>query len=89
MNVLIVGCGRVGSRLAVELAGEGNEVTLIDRNPSAARLVKGGQQIDQRRFAGACRPDERDHFTRARVQAHIAQNGPVRPVTHMRLTPKR
>lgn len=35
MNVLIVGCGRVGSRLAMELTNEGNEVTLIDRNPAA------------------------------------------------------
>jgi trk system potassium uptake protein len=35
MNVLIVGCGRVGSRLAVELTNEGNDVTLIDRNPGA------------------------------------------------------
>ena len=35
MNVLIVGCGRTGSRLAVELVGEGNDVTLIDRNPAA------------------------------------------------------
>ncbi|HEX4212012.1 MAG TPA: TrkA family potassium uptake protein [Candidatus Dormibacteraeota bacterium] len=33
MNVVIVGCGRVGSRLAVELMDDGHAVTIIDRNP--------------------------------------------------------
>lgn len=35
MNVLIVGCGRVGSRLAQELDREGHEVTIVDNNPAA------------------------------------------------------
>ena len=35
MKVLIVGCGRVGSRLAQELDREGHEVTIIDRDPGA------------------------------------------------------
>jgi len=32
MKVIIMGCGRVGSRLAIALDGEGHEVTLIDTN---------------------------------------------------------
>jgi trk system potassium uptake protein TrkA len=35
VNVLIVGCGRVGSRLAQELDEEGHSVTIIDNNPDA------------------------------------------------------
>lgn len=35
MKVLIVGCGRVGSRLAHELDREGHEVTVVDRDPGA------------------------------------------------------
>lgn len=35
MNVIIVGCGRVGSELAKILGGEGHNVVIIDRNPSS------------------------------------------------------
>ncbi len=35
MKVLIVGCGRVGSRLAQELDDEGHDVTIVDNNPGA------------------------------------------------------
>lgn len=35
MRVLIVGCGRVGSRLASELDGADNEVTIVDREPGS------------------------------------------------------
>lgn len=35
MKVIIVGCGRVGSRLALELCEEGHEVSVVDRNPLA------------------------------------------------------
>jgi trk system potassium uptake protein TrkA len=39
MRVVIVGCGRVGSTLALRLAGEGHAVCVIDEKPSAfARL---------------------------------------------------
>ena len=30
MNVIIVGCGRVGQTLAEKLNSDGNEVTIID-----------------------------------------------------------
>lgn len=35
MNVLIIGCGRVGSRLAIRLARAGHDVALIDTNREA------------------------------------------------------
>ncbi len=34
-NVIIVGCGRVGSRLANMLSDNGNNVCCIDKNPDA------------------------------------------------------
>ncbi len=43
MRVLIVGCGRVGSRLALEMCQEGHEVTIVDRSPTAfARAAERG-----------------------------------------------
>ncbi len=35
MKIVIVGCGRVGSRLANDLEKGGHEVTIIDRDPGA------------------------------------------------------
>ena len=35
MRVIIMGCGRVGSELSNELAAEGHDVTVIDKNPEA------------------------------------------------------
>ena len=35
MNIIIVGCGRVGSELALSVSRQGHDVTIIDVNPSA------------------------------------------------------
>src|SRR5215472_16180171 len=35
VKILIVGCGRVGSRLAQELDDEGHDVTIVDSNPDS------------------------------------------------------
>lgn len=35
MRVVIMGCGRVGSELALQLIDGGHEVTVIDKNPGA------------------------------------------------------
>ncbi len=32
MNIVIVGCGRVGSRLAARLAAQGHQLTVVDEN---------------------------------------------------------
>lgn len=37
MKVVILGCGRVGARLANSLDAEGHTVSIIDRNPDAFR----------------------------------------------------
>ncbi|MCS7275406.1 MAG: TrkA family potassium uptake protein [Dehalococcoidia bacterium] len=55
MKVVIMGCGRVGSELAVRLDVEGHQVTVLDINPDAFRRLppdfKGrrvvGNGIDQ------------------------------------------
>jgi trk system potassium uptake protein len=39
MHVIIVGCGRVGAFTAAALARSGNQVTVIDREPIAFRLL--------------------------------------------------
>ncbi|HVC15277.1 MAG TPA: TrkA family potassium uptake protein [Acidimicrobiales bacterium] len=48
MHVVVVGCGRVGSGLAVSLTGEGHTVAIIDRNPRAFRRLPedwSGQRV--------------------------------------------
>ncbi|MEU1273755.1 TrkA family potassium uptake protein [Streptomyces sp. NPDC005799] len=42
MRVIVVGCGRVGSALAVQLVNEGHDVRVIDRNPRTRRLLPAG-----------------------------------------------
>lgn len=37
MKVVILGCGRVGARLAIALDQEGHKVSIVDRNPDAFR----------------------------------------------------
>jgi trk system potassium uptake protein TrkA len=40
MHVIVVGCGRVGSGLAVSLANEGHSVAVMDRQAKAFRRLK-------------------------------------------------
>ena len=39
MNIIIVGCGKVGSALAEQLADDGHDITVIDTNAEAVRRV--------------------------------------------------
>ena len=67
MRVIIVGCGRVGARVAAELDQRGEHVTVIDTNPRAFnRLPQGfkgesvrgnGTDEDVMRSAGAEQAD--------------------------------
>ena len=51
VKVLIVGCGRVGSRLAQELDHDGHEVTIVDNNPAAfSRFASRG--VFEESFSG-------------------------------------
>jgi trk system potassium uptake protein TrkA len=43
VKVVIVGCGRVGARLALQLTQEGNEVTIIDQ--AAASFTRLGDNF--------------------------------------------
>jgi trk system potassium uptake protein TrkA len=47
MHVVVIGCGRVGSGLAVSLTAEGHSVAIMDKNPRAFRRLKDwdGQRI--------------------------------------------
>ncbi len=44
MRVVIMGCGRVGSQLTVELARAGHEVSIIDKRPAAFERLPPGFQ---------------------------------------------
>ncbi len=61
MHVVVVGCGRVGSGLAVSLTREGHSVAIIDRNPRAFRRLPDewpGQRVHGSGF-------DRDHLDQA------------------------
>jgi trk system potassium uptake protein TrkA len=61
MHVVVVGCGRVGSGLAVSLTGEGHSVAIMDRNPRAFRRLPvdwTGQRVHGSGF-------DRDHLDEA------------------------
>ncbi len=40
MHVVVVGCGRVGSGLAISLSAEGHSVAVVDKSPRAFRRLK-------------------------------------------------
>jgi len=42
MKVIIVGCGRVGALLAMLLSSDGEDVTVIDRDPAPLRPLGDG-----------------------------------------------
>lgn len=42
MRVVIMGCGRVGAELAVDLDNEGSEVIVVDIDPTAFRFLPDG-----------------------------------------------
>lgn len=42
MNVVIVGCGRVGAHLATTLDGRGDAVTVVDRNSQSFSRLESG-----------------------------------------------
>ncbi len=41
MNIIIVGCEKVGSTLAAQLNAEGNNVTIIDRDAVKVKTLPG------------------------------------------------
>lgn len=45
MKIIIVGCGRVGSRLAIKLSEEGHNISVIDRVPLAFDRLDSNESI--------------------------------------------
>jgi len=60
MHVIVVGCGRVGSGLAISLTDEGHSVTVIDKSAQAFRRLK---DWDGPRIVGS--GFDRDHLEEA------------------------
>ena len=52
MHIVIMGCGRTGSRLARRLEGEGHSVAVIDKNPRAFHLLDVGSRAKAVRGTG-------------------------------------
>jgi trk system potassium uptake protein TrkA len=52
VKVLIVGCGRVGSRLAANLSEDGHDVTVVDRDQAKLNLAASRGQLDPATFKG-------------------------------------
>ncbi len=61
MRVVILGCGKLGSRLALKLQDAGHRVVVLDRDPDALKLL--GQTFHGERFAGSGLVEE--NMTRA------------------------
>jgi trk system potassium uptake protein len=66
VHVIVVGCGRVGSGLAISLSAEGHSVAVLDKSPRAfrrledwdgTRLVGSGFDRDDLEKAGALHAD--------------------------------
>lgn len=53
MKVLIVGCGRVGSRLAANLSDGGHDVVVVDRDQAKLNLAAQRGQLDPVSFKGS------------------------------------
>ncbi len=45
MQVIIVGCGKVGNSLAAQLCMEGCEVTILDKNPARLKTLSDGYDV--------------------------------------------
>ncbi len=45
MNIIIVGCGRVGSGVALKMTREGHSVTVVDKNPLAFERLEANEKI--------------------------------------------
>ena len=60
MNIIIVGCGKVGETLAAQLNKEGNDVTVIDENPEKVKAVANKLDIMGVIGNGASRATQKD-----------------------------
>lgn len=40
LNIIIVGCGKVGAALVEQLVREGHDITIIDKNPQKFKTIQ-------------------------------------------------
>src|SRR5438874_3654666 len=64
MHVVVVGCGRVGSELAVTLESEGHSVAVVDKNRNAFRRLP--ERFQGRQVLGF--GFDRDHLEQAGIR---------------------
>ena len=60
MNIIIVGCGKVGSTLAAQLNAEGNNVTIIDQDANKVKAIANKLDIMGVIGNGASRSTQKD-----------------------------
>jgi trk system potassium uptake protein TrkA len=64
MNILVVGCGKVGSKLASTLSREGHDVSVVDKNENSFELL----DEDYSGFTTAGIPIDQDVLRRAGIE---------------------
>ena len=74
MKVIVIGCGRVGSRLATALALRGDSVTVVDLETAAFHRL-GKQYHGQRITGDGCNRDVLDRAGIERADALAAVTG--------------
>jgi trk system potassium uptake protein TrkA len=72
VHIIVVGCGRVGSELAMELSDEGHSVVVVDKNRDNLRRLTHfhgrtivGSGHDRRRPGGRDERGQHEHSLRA------------------------
>ena len=65
MNILIIGCGKVGSRLATSLSEEGHDVSIIDKNEKNFEML--GDDYDGLTTVGV--PIDQDVLKKAGIES--------------------
>lgn len=64
MNILVIGCGKVGSRLASTLSREGHDVSIVDKDENSFELL----DPDYNGFTTAGIPIDQDVLRRAGIE---------------------
>ena len=63
LNIIIVGCGKVGSTLVEQLCREGHDITIIDKNPNSELIDLVRNNFSYCSFDRSFRSDNLNHFT--------------------------
>ena len=66
-----------GVRRAQTVAGDIADIVSVDGDRARLRIVEAHEQIDDRRFAGTRRTDDRDHLAGCDIQRQIADDDAV------------